>query len=122
MRDLMKRKLIVKSQSSLQVPANLCLIGFSLKIQAASPANVLVIDVLRELLKKGVFVHFLDFNILFDGIEKEFMLNSFLNFAQQESIDKSLKVSFGHKEGAQKAWYSRMIKFMVTNTIGTPTN
>lgn len=64
--------------------------------------NVLVIDILRELLKKGVYVHFLDINLIFDDISKEFMLNMFLNFSQQESIDKSAKVSFGHKEGARK--------------------
>ncbi|MGM0880895.1 MAG: recombinase family protein [Bacillota bacterium] len=64
--------------------------------------NVLVIDVLRELLKKGVFVYFLDINLVFDDIQKEFMLNMFLNFSQQESIDKSTKVIFGHKEGMKK--------------------
>ncbi|MFC5647838.1 recombinase family protein [Paenibacillus solisilvae] len=64
--------------------------------------NVMVIDILRELLKKGVHVYFLDINLVFDSIDKEFMLNLFLNFAQQESIDKSQKVKSGMKESAQK--------------------
>ncbi|MFD0587601.1 recombinase family protein [Paenibacillus sp. GCM10027627] len=64
--------------------------------------NVLVIDILRELLKKNVFVYFLDINLVFDSIEKEFMLNLFLNFSQQESIDKSAKVRFGQEESARK--------------------
>ncbi|KKC46780.1 hypothetical protein VE23_05930 [Paenibacillus sp. D9] len=64
--------------------------------------NVLVIDVLRELLKKGVHVFFLDINLIFDSIDKEFMLNLFLNFSQQESIDKSAKARFGLVESARK--------------------
>ncbi|MBO7747912.1 recombinase family protein [Paenibacillus sp. MWE-103] len=64
--------------------------------------NVLVIEILRELLKKGVYVYFLDINHVFDSIEKEFMLNMFLNFSQQESIDKSAKVRFGLVESARK--------------------
>nr|WP_082970864.1 recombinase family protein [Mycobacterium sp. E3298] len=64
--------------------------------------NVMVIEVLRELLKQGVIVHFLDIDLLFDGPSKEFMLNLFLNFDQQDSIDKSNKVKFGHIEGAKK--------------------
>lgn len=64
--------------------------------------NVMVIEILRELLKKDVHVHFLDINLIFDGSEKEFMLNLFLNFDQQDSIDKSKKVKFGHKESAEQ--------------------
>jgi len=64
--------------------------------------NVLSIDILRELLLKGVFVHFLDLNIIYDGVDKEFTLNLFLNFSQQESIDKSAKVRAGHAESARK--------------------
>ncbi|KRF31945.1 recombinase family protein [Paenibacillus sp. Soil787] len=64
--------------------------------------NVLVIDVLRELLNKGVHVYFLDINLIFDSIDKEFMLNLFLNFSQQESIDKSSKMRFGLAESARK--------------------
>ncbi|MFC5649011.1 recombinase family protein [Paenibacillus solisilvae] len=64
--------------------------------------NVLVIDVLRELLKMGVHVYFLDINLKFDSIDKEFMLNLFLNFSQQESIDKSAKTRFGLAESARK--------------------
>lgn len=64
--------------------------------------NVLVIDVLRELLKKGVHVYFLDINLKFDSIDKEFILNLFLNFSQQESIDKSSKMRFGLAESARK--------------------
>jgi site-specific DNA recombinase len=64
--------------------------------------NVMAIDILRELVKKGVFVYFLDINLLFDSIDKEFTLNLILNFAQQHSIEKSAAVRFGHKEGARK--------------------
>lgn len=64
--------------------------------------NVMVIDILRELLKNNVYVKFLDIDLLFDSSDKEFMLNLFLNFDQQDSIDKSKKVRFGHRESALK--------------------
>ncbi|MCK9858192.1 recombinase family protein [Paenibacillus sp. ATY16] len=64
--------------------------------------NVSAIDILRELLIKNVYVYFLDINLLFDSNKKEFTLNLFLNFDQQESIDKSVKVRFGHAESARK--------------------
>jgi len=64
--------------------------------------NVMVIDILRELLKNKVYVKFLDIDLLFDSSDKEFMLNLFLNFDQQDSIDKSKKVRFGLRESAQR--------------------
>lgn len=64
--------------------------------------NVMVIDILRELVKNKVYVKFLDIDLLFDSLDKEFMLNLFLNFDQQDSIDKSKKVRFGLKESARK--------------------
>lgn len=64
--------------------------------------NVMVIDILRELVKNKVYVKFLDIDLLFDSLDKEFMLNLFLNFDQQDSIDKSKKVRFGLKESARQ--------------------
>lgn len=64
--------------------------------------NVMVIDILRELVKNKVYVRFLDIDLTFDSLDKEFMLNLFLNFDQQDSIDKSKKVRFGLRESANK--------------------
>lgn len=59
-----------------------------------------IIEVLRELVRNKVYVHFLDIDLLFDGQDKEFMLNLFINFAQQESVDRSKKVRDGNEVSA----------------------
>lgn len=64
--------------------------------------NVLVTDILRELKRNKVYVNFLDLNITTENNDYEFILNFFLNFDQQESLDKSKKVKFGHLESARK--------------------
>ncbi|MGM1020010.1 MAG: recombinase family protein [Bacillota bacterium] len=56
-----------------------------------------IITILRALLKNGVHVHFLDIDLVYDDTSKEFMLNMFINFAQQESIDRSKKVRDGNE-------------------------
>ncbi|OMF75017.1 hypothetical protein BK143_01130 [Paenibacillus peoriae] len=56
-----------------------------------------IISILRALLKNGVYVHFLDIDLIYDDASKEFMLNMFINFAQQESIDRSKKVKDGNE-------------------------
>ncbi|MGF9711703.1 recombinase family protein [Paenibacillus naphthalenovorans] len=61
-----------------------------------------ITEILRELVKNGVYVHFLDIDLIYDGIDKEFMLNLFLNFSQQESVDRSKKVRDGNEISAQK--------------------
>lgn len=64
--------------------------------------NLLAVEILRELLVKGVHVHFLDIGYVYDGIDKETYIGIFMNFAQAESIDKSQKVKFGLAESARK--------------------
>lgn len=60
-----------------------------------------IIGVLRHLCNNGVYVHFLDIDLIYDNMDKEFTLNLFLNFAQQESIDKSRKVKDGNEVTAK---------------------
>jgi site-specific DNA recombinase len=63
--------------------------------------NVMVVGILRELKKNGVFVHFLDKSISTNEQGWEFKFNLFMTFDEQESRDKSEKVMFGHREGAK---------------------
>jgi len=58
--------------------------------------DVSIVSILRALCRNGVYVHFLDIDLIYDDISKEFMLNLFINFSQQESVDKSKKVRDGN--------------------------
>lgn len=62
--------------------------------------NTDVISVVRLLRKKNVYIYFQNVNIDTQDPNYEFLLNMFLNFAQQESIDRSQKVIFGLKQRA----------------------
>jgi site-specific DNA recombinase len=64
--------------------------------------NVLVVGILRALRANGVYVHFLDKGIDTKDEDWEFVFNLFMNFDQQESIDKSKKVRAGLKMSAQR--------------------
>ncbi|MGV2887895.1 recombinase family protein [Paenibacillus taichungensis] len=61
-----------------------------------------IISILRALLKNKVYVHFLDIDLIYDDVSKEFMLNLFINFSQQESVDRSKKVKDGNAVTASK--------------------
>ncbi|MGG7619537.1 recombinase family protein [Bacillus coreaensis] len=64
--------------------------------------NMEVISIIRKLKENGVYIDFFDINISTDKEDYEFVLNLFLNFDQQDSIDKSKKVKFGIFESAKK--------------------
>ncbi|MGS2777466.1 recombinase family protein [Robertmurraya sp. GLU-23] len=64
--------------------------------------NVEAIQIIRKLRGNGVFIDFLDIDLTTEQEDFEFVLNLFLNFDQQDSIDKSKKVRFGQFEGAKK--------------------
>ncbi|SDX92625.1 recombinase family protein [Thermoactinomyces sp. DSM 45892] len=64
--------------------------------------NVEVITIIRKLRSNGVYIQFLDIDLTTQKDDYEFVLNLFLNFDQQDSIDKSKKVKFGHYESARK--------------------
>jgi site-specific DNA recombinase len=67
--------------------------------------NTNVTDVLRELSHKGVYVYFQNQNIDTEQSNWEFLVGLFLNFAQQESIDRSSKVRFGLQQRATDGKY-----------------
>lgn len=67
--------------------------------------NVNAIQAVKMLRKKGVYVLFEQNNIDTKDDKYEFMLNLFLNFAQQESIDRSTKVKFGLEQRAKDGKY-----------------
>jgi site-specific DNA recombinase len=64
--------------------------------------NIEVVPLIRTLKDNKVYIDFLDLDLTTESDNYEFMLNLFLNFDQQDSIDKSTKVRFGHNEGAKK--------------------
>lgn len=63
--------------------------------------NTNVMEVVDLLFEKGVYIHFQNANIDTKDPNYTFLLNMFLNFAQQESIDRSQKVKFGLKQRAK---------------------
>lgn len=64
--------------------------------------NVLIQDILRELKKKEVYVYFLDINKSTENDSDELILQFMFTFDENESKDKSRKVRFGLREGAEK--------------------
>lgn len=67
--------------------------------------NTNVMDVVKLLRKKKVYIYFQNANIDTKDENYQFLLNMFLNFAQQESIDRSQKVIFGLKQRAKNGKY-----------------
>lgn len=97
-RKVTKNKSIFEIDHNKEPKFNLILV----KNTSRFARNVMVVDILRELVKNKVYIKFLDIDLTFDSLDKEFMLNLFLNFDQQDSIDKSKKVRFGLRESANK--------------------
>ncbi|RXT03650.1 recombinase family protein [Ammoniphilus sp. CFH 90114] len=64
--------------------------------------NILVLQIIRELAKKEVYIDFLDKNFSTDRPRDLETLPIFLQLDENESRDKSRKVKFGHEEGAKK--------------------
>jgi site-specific DNA recombinase len=64
--------------------------------------NILAIDALRELKKKGVYIDFLDSGKTSENEADEVFIQMLISFAEQESRDKSIKVRFGQNESALK--------------------
>ncbi len=64
--------------------------------------NILAVDALRELKKKGVYIDFLDSSKTSENESDEVFIQMLISFAEQESRDKSIKVRFGQKESAMK--------------------
>lgn len=64
--------------------------------------NTNVMEVVKLLREKGVYLLFQNANIDTKDDNYQFLLNMFLNFAQQESIDRSQKVKFGLKQRARQ--------------------
>lgn len=63
--------------------------------------NVLSIELIKLLRRAGVYIYFLEQNLL-TTVKNDFILTLFMNFDENESRDKSIKVKFGYKEGARK--------------------
>lgn len=64
--------------------------------------NIDVIDLLRKLRQKKVYVRFLDINKSTENEQDFVFIEMLLVFDENESRDKSRKVKFGHLEGARK--------------------
>lgn len=64
--------------------------------------NVVVMDIIRELQRKKVYVYFLDINKTTENESDITYIEIFLTFDENDSRDKSKKVRFGHLEGARK--------------------
>ena len=64
--------------------------------------NTLSFEIISLLRNKGVHIKFIEQNINTKDISSDFLLKLFQLFDEQESRDKSSKVSFGIKEGARK--------------------
>lgn len=62
--------------------------------------NILAIDALRELKRKGVYIDFLDSGKSSENETDEVFIQMLISFAEQESRDKSIKVRFGQKESS----------------------
>lgn len=64
--------------------------------------NMQIVVLIDELKKAGVYIKFLDIDLSTETRDEQFLINFFLNFDQQESVDKSKKVKWGHERGAEK--------------------
>lgn len=63
--------------------------------------NVLSIEFVRMLRQNNVYIYFLDRSLL-TLADNDLFLNLYFNFDEHDSRDKSTKVRFGFKEGAEK--------------------
>ena len=63
--------------------------------------NVLSVELIKMLRQAGVLIYFLDQNLI-TTVHNDFILNLFMNFDENDSRDKSIKVRFGFREGARK--------------------
>lgn len=64
--------------------------------------NTLSFEIIKDLRKKGVHIYFVEQNLNTKDVASDFLLKLFQLFDEQESKDKSLKVSSGIREGARK--------------------
>lgn len=64
--------------------------------------NIVAIDVLRTLKENNVFVRFLDIGKTTENDADMTYIGIFLQFAEQESTDRSRKVHFGYEEGVRQ--------------------
>lgn len=64
--------------------------------------NINVVDLLRKLRQKGVYVHFLDIGKSTQNEADFVFIEMLMVFDENEARDKSRKVRFGHMEGALK--------------------
>lgn len=63
--------------------------------------NVLSMELIKMLRQNNVLIYFLDQRLI-TTTSNDFILNLFLNFDENDSRDKSIKVRFGFREGARK--------------------
>lgn len=64
--------------------------------------NTLSFEIINKLRNKGVHIYFIEQNINTKDLSSDFMLKLFQLFDEQDSRDKSSKVLFGQKVGAEK--------------------
>lgn len=64
--------------------------------------NILVVDILRELQSKGVYVSFMDISKSTANPDDWVFIQFFLNFDEMDSRDKSKKISEGHQRSAKR--------------------
>lgn len=64
--------------------------------------NTLSFEIINKLRNKGVHIYFIEQNINTKELSSDFMLKLFQLFDEQDSRDKSSKVLFGQKVGAEK--------------------
>lgn len=100
--DRDKRKNYIKyvciASTSRQPKFNLIMV----KNTSRFARNVLVEDILRELKKNGVYVHFLDLDKSTENEDDITYIQIFQSFDERDSRDKSKKVRFGFEEGIKK--------------------
>lgn len=64
--------------------------------------NINAMEIISKLKQKGVYVDFSTANLTTETLENDVMLGILMLLAEQESKDKSTKVMFGQRRGAEK--------------------
>ena len=86
--------------------------------------NIMVIDVIRELRKKNVYVIFLDININTSDLNADLSLQIFMTLDESESVSKSSAIKHGKKTAAKRnslGWSRKVYGYNYDKTTKTVT-
>lgn len=64
--------------------------------------NINAMEIISKLKQKGVYVDFVTANLTTETLENDVMLGILMLLAEQESKDRSVKVQFGQRRGAER--------------------